>query len=261
MPAPIKATAMTTETVGLYRLLAWTSPAFPTGAFSYSHGLETAAANGAVRDRATLEDWIAAIIAHGSGRIDADILRDAWRAAAAGDEPAATDANRRGVAYRATAELALESSQQGAAFLTAYEAAWARPHPNPLPFAGEETGTRADAPFPPQAGEGRGGDSPGGEICHAAVFGTAAARAGIALADALTAYLQTFAANLMSAGLRLGIIGQSDGQRILAALEPVVGAAVAASLLRDIQDFGASTFAVDLASMAHETQYTRLFRS
>jgi urease accessory protein len=262
MPAPIKATAMTTETVGLYRLLAWTSPAFPTGAFSYSHGLETAAANGAVRDRATLEDWIAAIIAHGSGRIDADILRDAWRAAAAGDDAAAaTDANRRGVAYRATAELALESSQQGAAFLTAYEAAWAGPHPNPSPQAGEGTGTRADALPPPQAGEGRGGGSLGSEICHAAVFGTAAARAGIALADALTAYLQTFAANLMSAGLRLGIIGQSDGQRILAALEPVVGAAVAASLLRDIQDFGAATFAVDLVSMAHETQYTRLFRS
>ena len=256
-------TAMTTEPgrAGLYRLLAWASPAFPTGGFSYSHGLEAAVADGAVHDRASLQGWIAAVVAKGSGRVDADILRDAWRAAAAGDEPAATDANRRGVAYRATAELALESSQQGAAFLTAYEAAWAGPHPNPSPQAGEGTGTRADALPPPQAGEGRGGGSLGSEICHAAVFGTAAARAGIALADALTAYLQTFAANLMSAGLRLGIIGQSDGQRVLAALEPVVGAAVAASLLRDIQDFGAATFAVDLVSMAHETQYTRLFRS
>ena len=65
----------------------------------------------------------------------------------------------------------------------------------------------------------------------------------------------------MSAGLRLGIIGQTDGQRILAALEPVVAAAAAAALARDPEDFGAATFAVDLASMAHETQYTRLFRS
>jgi urease accessory protein len=65
----------------------------------------------------------------------------------------------------------------------------------------------------------------------------------------------------MSAGLRLGVIGQSDGQRILAALEPAIAGAVAASLARDMQDFGSATFAVDLASMAHEIQYTRLFRS
>jgi len=98
-------------------------------------------------------------------------------------------------------------------------------------------------------------------MCHSAVFGAVAARAGIALADALTGYLQAFAANLVSAGLRLGIIGQTDGQRILSALEPVVGRAAAAATTRDPSDFGAATFAVDLASMLHETQYTRLFRS
>ena len=98
-------------------------------------------------------------------------------------------------------------------------------------------------------------------MCHSAVFGAVAARAGIALADALTGYLQALAANLVSAGLRLGIIGQTDGQRILSALEPAVGRAAAAATTRDPADFGAATFAVDLASMAHETQYTRLFRS
>jgi len=231
---------MTTETSGLYRLLAWASPAFPIGGFSYSHGLEYAAEEGVVRDRATLDRWIAATITYGSGRIDADILRDAWRAAATGDDAALADTHRCGAAYRATAELALESSQQGAAFLAAYEAAWANP----------------SAP----AGEGRGGASLDAH-CHAAVFGAAAARACVALSDALTAYLQAFTANLMSAGLRLGIVGQNDGQRILAALEPVVASAVVASLARDTEDFGAATFAIDLASMAHETQYTRLFRS
>jgi urease accessory protein len=235
------ATAMSTE--GLYRLLAWSSPAFPTGAFGYSHGLEAVAADGGVHDRATLESWIDAVITRGSGRVDADILRDAWRAVSAGDDAAAADANRRGCAYRATAELALESSQQGAAFLAAYEAAWASPHSNP----------------PPQVGEGW--SFAGDGQCHAAVFGAAMARAGITLSDALTAYLHAIAANLMSAGLRLGIIGQNDGQRILAALEPVVAAAVGASLARDQQDFGAATFALELASMAHETQYSRLFRS
>jgi urease accessory protein len=220
-------------TSGLYQLLAWTSPAFPTGAYSYSHGLETAAEQGVVRDRATLESWIAAIVAEGSGRIDADIVRDSWRAASAGDDAAVAAINRRGAAYRATAELALESSQQGAAFVAAYQAAWAATQRS-------------------EAGEG---------VCHAAVFGAAAARAGIGLRDALAAYLQAFAANLMSAGLRLGIVGQSDGQRILAALEPVVTYAVDAALDRADEDFGAATFAADLMSMAHETQYSRLFRS
>jgi urease accessory protein len=93
------------------------------------------------------------------------------------------------------------------------------------------------------------------------VFGVAAAEAGIALEDALLGYLHAFAANLMSAGLRLGLIGQTDGQRILAALEPVVAEAVSAAQTRDPADFGSATFAADLASMAHETQYSRLFRS
>jgi len=81
------------------------------------------------------------------------------------------------------------------------------------------------------------------------------------LDDVLAAYLQAFAGNLVSAGIRLGVIGQTDGQRILAALEPVVTEAARASFTRDPADFGSASFAVDLASMAHETQYSRLFRS
>jgi urease accessory protein len=249
---------------GLYRLLAWLSPGFPIGAFSYSHGLETAVADGTVSDRASLEHWVRAIIAHGSGRIDADILRDAYRAAAAGDLAALDRANRQGVAFRATAELALESAQQGAAFLSTCRAAWPDPHSkaNPSPPNGgrgqDEGGCAGNRPLTPTLSPG-GGE--GEEVCHTAVFGAAAARAGIALPDALLGYLQAFAANLVSAGLRLGLIGQTDGQRILARLEPVVAAAAAATMVRDPADFGAATFAADLASMAHETLYTRLFRS
>jgi urease accessory protein len=81
------------------------------------------------------------------------------------------------------------------------------------------------------------------------------------LEDALLGYLQSFASNLISAGLRLGLIGQTDGQRVLAALEPVVAAAVLAAHLRGPADFGSAAFAADLASIAHETQYSRLFRS
>src|ERR1700757_4981010 len=88
----------------LYRLLVWLSPGFPIGSFAFSHGLEAAAASGAVRDRDSLQLWLSAILASGGGRVDADILRDAHRASLAGDISALAEANRRGVAFRATAE-------------------------------------------------------------------------------------------------------------------------------------------------------------
>ena len=243
MTTTIKATDEWGCRLGLYRLLAWLSPSFPTGAFSYSHGLEAAVADGRVHDRATLQRWIAAIVSHGSGRTDADILRDAYCAAAADDAEGIAAANRRGVAYRPTAELALESGQQGEAFANTVHAAWTvAPHPEPLPAGGE-----------------RGGPTPATSL--AAAFGVAAARAAIPLEDALLGYLHALASNLVSAGLRLAVIGQTNGQRILAALEPTVTNATEAALTRDPADFGSATFALDVASMAHETQYSRLFRS
>jgi urease accessory protein len=223
---------------GLYRLLAWLSPGFPTGGFSYSHGLEAAADSGAVGDRISLQYWIRAIIMWGAGRIDADILRDAHRAVSAGDIAALSAANRRGVAFRATAETRLETTAQGAAFLDACRAAW----PEPLLDCWAKM-------------------LDGGSVCYAAAVGAATAQAGIPVDCALLGYMQAMAANLTSAGLRLGIIGQTDGQRILAALEPVVSAAVASALTREQGSFGSATFAVELASAMHETQYTRLFRS
>jgi urease accessory protein len=225
---------------GLYRLLTWFSPGFPIGAFSYSHGLETAAAGGRVHDRETLQRWIAAILAHGAGRMDADTLRDAHRAAAAQNLEALTAANARGLAFRGTSEMALETTAQGEAFLSTCRAAW----PDPLL---DRWGAMLGA-----AGEG---------VCHPAAAGAVTARANIPLGCAMTAYLQTMAVNLVSAALRLGIVGQTDGQRILAALEPVVASAVASALTRNPAAFGSATLAIELAAMAHEIQYSRLFRS
>jgi urease accessory protein len=222
----------------LYRLLAWLSPGFPVGAFSYSQGLETAAESGAVHDRTSLQNWISAVLTLGSGRVDADMLLEAHQAAVADDVDGLVDANRRGLAFRATAEMALETAAQGAAFLDICRAAW------PDPFLARWAARLDD-----------------GAACYAIAVGAAMARAGIPAACALAGYLQAMSANLVSAGLRLGIIGQSDGQRIVAALEPVIGAAAAAASGRPRDRFGTATFAVEVASMTHETQYTRLFRS
>ena len=231
------------ETLGaaaLYRILAWLSPSFPVGAFSYSHGLENAVQNGGVCDRSTLQGWIGAILAHGAGRMDADTLRDAHRAALVQNLEALTLANRRGLAFRATSEMALEATAQGQAFLATCRAAWPEPF---LDYWAELLGRNQEVP------------------CLAAAVGAAAARAGAPLEMLLTGYLYAMGANLVSAGLRLGVVGQTDGQRIIAALEPLIAKAVASAIKRDHNSFGAATIAVDLASMAHETQYTRLFRS
>jgi urease accessory protein len=227
-------------TAALYRIFAWLSPSFPIGAFSYSHGLEAAVQSGGVRDRDTLQGWVGAVLACGAGRMDADTFRDAHRAASAQNLEALTAANRRGLAFRATSEMALETTAQGEAFLAACCGAW------PEPFLdGWAQLLRQDNEV----------------ACLAAAVGAAAARAGASLEIALTGYLYAMGANLVSAGLRLGIVGQTDGQRIIAALEPVIGKAVASGMTRDPACFGAVTIAVDLASMAHETQYSRLFRS
>jgi urease accessory protein len=165
----------------LYRLITWLSPAFPVGAFSFSHGLEIAVEDGAIRDRASLQDWICAVVALGSGRIDADFLRDTYRAAMA-DDFGARIANQRGVAFRTTAEMAVESTGTGAAVLDTCRAAW------PDPFLYRWFGALN-----------------GCSVCYAAAVGAATARAGVSLEWALTGYLQAMSSNLVSAGLRLGI--------------------------------------------------------
>jgi urease accessory protein len=239
-PSPSPASREKGFSAVLYRLLAWLSPGFPIGAFSFSHGLEGAVESGAVRDRTSLQHWIGAIVVSGGGRFDADILCAAHRAASTDDVAALAGANRRSVAFRATAETRLETTAQGEAFLATCRAAWPDPFLDRWAVSLEQ------------------GNEP---VSYPAAIGAATARAGIPLTCALTGYLQAMAANLVSAGLRLGIIGQTDGQRIVAALEPGIGAAVASAVVRDADSVGAATFAVELASMAHETQYTRLFRS
>jgi urease accessory protein len=230
-------TATPMSEAALYRLMTWLSPAYPVGGFSYSHGLEWAVEDGLVRDRAALEDWIAAVVASGSGRIDGALFAAAWRAAASEDEAALRDIADLAAACRGTRELALESAQQGAAFLSMTRQAWPHPLLDRLAMV-------------------RDGAAP---LC--VVVAAAAAVHGVELRAALTAHLQAFAANLVSAGIRLIPLGQSDGQRITAALEPVVVAAADAAMVADPDAVGAATPMVDWASMKHETQYTRLFRS
>ncbi len=89
----------------------------------------------------------------------------------------------------------------------------------------------------------------------------AAAGHGVPLAVALPAYLHAVAANLVSAAVRLVPLGQTDGQRIVAALEPAIADLAARALQATLDDLGGFSFRADIASMRHETQDVRLFRT
>ena len=214
----------TTEQAALWRLLLWASPAFPVGAFAHSHGLEWAVEAGEVHDAATLLAWVEDALRHGAGRNDAILLAHAHRGEEVNDLAVATAASR---------ERQLESLSQGEAFLRAIRA-W--------PDAAAAT-----APLPLE------------RTAYPVAFGTAAR--ALPLVPVLVAYLQAFAQMLVSAAVRLVPLGQSDGLRVLAALEPTVAAVAAEAATATLDELGGACFRFDLAAMHHETQYTRLFRT
>lgn len=281
---------MTIDAVRLMRLQGWLSPSFPIGAYSYSHGLEWAVETGEVRDRVALVDWLEADLRFGAARADGVFFAQAWRAVRSslphhmgeatasaqfplpweegggervrfsdGARPCLTESSypltpwERGAgsadilavaelaaAMRGTAEFALESGQQGVAFLAAVRKAW--PHPDLDRLAGALQ-TAGITPVLPVA---------------AAI---ACAVHGISHNLALPLYLHAGAANLINAAVRLIPLGQSDGQAALAALEEAVADTAEEALQTDISAIGSASFMIDMASMQHETQYTRLFRS
>ena len=221
----------------LYRLLTWLSPAYPVGAYTYSHGLEAAVEDGAVTKRDGLIAYVSAALRLGAGRVDGALLVAAHRAMAKGDDKALDEVAELGAAWRGTAETALEAEAQGTAFTSVTLAAWPTPR-----FA-------ALAARHPR------------QLAHAVAFGAAAAEQGIAVRDAAFAFLAAFAANLVSAGVRLVPLGQTDGQLAIAALQPSVAAAADAALNADLTRLGTAAPMLDIFSLRHETQYTRLFRS
>jgi urease accessory protein len=230
------ATTMTAD-AALYRLMTWLSPGYPVGAYSYSHGVEYAVEAGLVRDRETLCQWIAQALRHGAGLVDAALLAAAWRAVDATETPRLDAVMALAKAWRGSAEMALESRAQGTAFLAATRAAWPQPRL-------DEAALRCR-----------------GEAMLPVAVGVAASAHGVALPPTLRAYLHAFASNLVSAGVRLIPLGQTEGQRAIAALEPDVDGALRLALGTPLDDIGTASPMLDWCSMRHETQYTRLFRS
>jgi urease accessory protein len=221
----------------LYRLMTWMSPAYPVGAFSYSAGLEWAVEAGDIRDACSLTGWLTAMIRYGSVFCDAALFCHAHRAAACGDDRALAATAELAAALVGSKERLLETTAQGQAFLRVTQAAWTSPALDRLTAAWD------------------------GPVAYPVVVAAACAGHGIALVPALQAFLHGVASNLVSAGVRLIPLGQTDGQRVLAALEAEIAGTAQRALATAHDDIGSATLRADIAGMHHETQHTRLFRS
>jgi urease accessory protein len=218
-------------------LLLWFSPAFPVGGFAFSHGLEWAVEQGWIKDRETLTAWLQDLIAHGALGNDQILLNAAWRATMQRDVVALREAIDLALALQPSAERHLEAVTQGGAFFAQIEAAW--PCDAITWFHGQHEG----------------------EVTYCTAVGVAAAGHGIPLDAVLMPYGLAVVGNLVSAAVRLGVVGQTDGQRILAALVADIERVSQRSLNASLNDLGGACWRSDLASLRHETQYTRLFRS
>ena len=206
-------------------LTQWFSAAFPTGAFSYSHGLEWAVGTGDVRDSKSFGHWLGSVLAHGCGRNDAIVLATAWRARTS---DALHEADIIARALAPSAERLAETLKQGAAFRRALAHIW-----------------QIDTP----------------ELAYPAAVGTAAQAMQLPLKETLLFYLQAFAANLASAAIRLVPLGQQEGHAVLAAQNELIRKIANEAMEAGLDDLGGCAFMADIASMKHETQRVRLFQS
>jgi len=234
---PARAAMTDAEAAALYRLMTWLSPAFPVGGFSYSSGIEWAVQAGDINDANSLKDWLAAMLADGSGLCDGVFLAQAHRAVAADDERALRDVAELAAAFVPSRERQLETTAQGRAFIEIARAAWDC-------FGLAHAIAQCE-----------------GAIVYPIAVGIVSAAHAIPLEPALHAFLHALVSNWISAGSRLIPLGQTDSQRVLAALESAVAETARRAIAAKLDDLGSATFRADLAGLHHETQYTRLFRS
>ncbi|MEO0977044.1 MAG: urease accessory protein UreF [Pseudomonadota bacterium] len=238
-------TAMTDQMTpgALYRLMTFLSPAFPVGAFTYSHGLEQVIDQGVVTDRAELAQWLEDVLQFGAGRTDAILLAETYRCFLAADATGVQDLRELGLALQPSRERHLETAAQGTAFIQTTRKSWTPEGSGTAVLFGElADADRDDWPYP-------------------VAVGLVCAAHAIPLDAAVTSFLQALAANLVSAAIRAVPLGQNDGQLVIAELEAAIHAVAAEALRSGVEDLGSSAFHADIASMAHETQYSRLFRS
>ncbi|MGH1368136.1 MAG: urease accessory protein UreF [Maritimibacter sp.] len=205
----------------LLTLTQWLSPAFPIGAFTYTHGLEAAFDAGWVRDGPSLQAWLTDLLTLGSAKADAHFLSASYL----GD---AREVDQVARAFAPCAERLLEAEAQGRAFAQTVGRVWGR-------------------------------DLDG--LIYPVALGRAARLEGLPVDLTLTLYLQAFVTSLVTNAQRLGPIGQTEAQLILRDLTPALEATALEASESDLSHVASATFLSDIAAMKHETQHSRIFRS
>ncbi|THH35933.1 urease accessory protein UreF [Aliishimia ponticola] len=206
-------------------LAQWFSPGFPIGAFAYSHGLEWLIESGDLATAQDLQDWIEVLLRDGTGKNDAIFVASAYDAETEDQMQMLDDLCR---AYCSGLGRRVETVEQGGAFARTLRDMGA-----------------AEVP----------------DMCYPVAVGRAARLAGLPLGLTIRFYLHAFAANLISAAVRRVPLGQVEGQRVLAALAPVIEGLSRAVPDLDLPDLGTTSFAAEIAGMAHETLYSKTFRT
>ncbi|MBW4538203.1 MAG: urease accessory protein UreF [Myxacorys chilensis ATA2-1-KO14] len=222
-----------TQNHRLLRLLQLASPVLPVGAYSYSEGIEALVQQDTIgmTNAAHLEQWLNEELQYGAVRLEAAIMVRAYRAVVAQDLIALEAWNDWLSAARETEELRSQSLQMGRSLLRLFQ-----------------TLSPETVSLPSQ--------------CHFAIaFGLVAATWQIDVEWATLGYLHSWATNLVSAGIKLIPLGQTAGQQILFDLEPSIESAAQNILTLQDDDLRSCGWGLTLASMAHETLYSRLFRS
>jgi urease accessory protein len=205
-------------------LTQWFSPAYPVGAFAYSHGLEAAVAMAAISSGDDVREWLTDVLLHGSGRNDCILLRAAFHA----DPTDLAMINDTAVAMAASSERQLEAKLQGAAFCQTTAAIW----------GGDET-----------------------EYVYPVAVGAAAARMNLDVTLTASLFLHAMVSNLVAAAQRLIGLGQTEGQAIVSALASLCEKTAKNSATDTLDDLHSTAFLSDIAAMRHETLQPRIFRS
>ncbi len=219
-----------TEPQALQRLMTWLSPAFPVGSFAWSAGLETAIAECAVTDSTSLQNWVAGMLQHGGLHTDAILLAQAHRAAT--DRVQLSDLADLSIALTPSKERLIELTVTGDSYAKA------------MNFWHSDVLERLPSPCP-----------------YPIAVGAIAAAHEIDLSDTLLAWLTTSVHSQISVAVRLVPLGQSDGLRVMSALEPLVTRIAGEASAATLADIGTIAYAADIAQMRHETLEPRIFRS
>lgn len=224
--ATVAHTRMSTDTPDVILTLAqWFSPAFPIGAFSFSHGLESLVETGEIRSAEDVESWLNSVLSYGAGRNDVILMAASFRASSQ-DEIKEIDALAR--ALSPSKERLLETEVQGEAFIRTINEVW-------------------------------GSDLPA--LCYPVAIGASARTCGMPLRETACMYLHALTSSLVSAAIRVVPLGQTEGQSIVRRLALLCDELGTGYIDESLEAIGSSSFIGDIASMTHEDQYSRMFRS